>query len=80
MQEYKIISYFGIISNLTSPESSSIFLITEIFMSFCHHNSLCAISISDEFSLDCGVFVLALASSDVPGISDHKLEVVIIIN
>ena len=66
-------------SNLRAPEPLRVLLIAEVLSSLCHDHSLCSISISLQLSLDSCVLVLALASSNVPSVSDHQFEVVIIV-
>ena len=49
-------------------------------MTLGHDDLLAAVGIGLQHSLDGSVLVLALAPSQVPGVSDRQFEVVIIIN
>ena len=67
-------------SNISAPEVGGVLVVGEVLMT-CHHlDVLVSVGICDQLPLNSSVFVLALTAGQMPCVSNHELEVVVLVN
>ena len=71
---------FAFQSNVGSPEVAGVLVIREVVVTGHLNNTLVAVGVGHQLSLNGGVFELTGTTVEVPGVPDHKLEVVILID
>ena len=75
-----LVFLFEIDSNFRAPEFGGVLVVCEVLMASHHLYALVTLGIGNKVSWDGSVGGLALTSSKMPSISDHQLEVVVLID
>ena len=67
-------------SNISAPEAGGVLVVGEVLVTCHHFNVLVSVGICDQLSSNSSVFELALTAGQMPRVSNHELEVVVLVN
>ena len=67
-------------SNISAPEVGGVLVVGEVLVT-CHHlNVLVSVGICDQLPSNSSVFELALTAGQMPRVSNHEFEIVVLVN